>query len=366
MNKCTVVLYIHYYCTQLYIYIFYIQRLGRCADNMCPNCMCMLMMLWLCGSIVIRSSQVEASIASDRAMLNGYMNTLRSSMEYIVRQSSNLNGSGIGINRIDFGEAHMIYKIERSLLALLQRGDDAVIHQLRHGYQCTAHDQLQQLALSKRITTNLCSEIEWYKLAAVGAPHIKVIVDVGSNKAFLSALFLSLWGKGAAKISPESVYSIASRKGFVADTQRGQGGKVGHCRYGSNLGMGLTCASVYRDNVTMKCTEPRKDGDEMILYSFDGSSGVARLTNTVIKELHKAELIRQGQRNINATSVHGMTMVGDKVWWEHRHEAVGSGVYQANFTLASLKPGDMGKGVDTLIDSGFEGKALFHNTARNA
>lgn len=281
--------------------------------------------------------------------LTEYVDKLRSSLQYMVDYSAESTPRLLSPTRIAPGEAHIVFKLHRSLKDLLQHSSPTEVRRLMtDGYQCSLTSREQQEILLKKISMGLCSEIEWYKLAALAAPQVRIIADVGSNKGLLSALFMSLWGGGDAKgITPMRVYDIAAQHGLVAPSH-GRGGKgSGFCKYGSNQGTPLHCAKQNRDNVALTCRH-RADKGDLELFSFDGASEIAALTHDVQSTL-------AGRRNSS-----GPSNVAQGVWWRHYHAAVGSSSYVANFTLPTAKAGNDGS--EDAHSKGFEGVCTCERT----
>ena len=300
----------------------------------------MLHVLWMgCLAVFVLVSALPADAVpgtaagpapeNRRHALAEYVDKLQASLEYMVEYSAQRDNSILSANRIAPGEAHIVFKIHRALKALLQQSSPSEITGLMaNGYQCSAHGREQQDLLRNRISMGLCSEIEWYKVAALAAPHLRTIVDVGSNKGLMSALFISLWGGGdAIGITPRRVYDIAAEHGFVMPSEDGVRASSGFCKYGNNLGTPLLCSKANRDPVALTCHRRGSKGD-LHLYSFDGASEIAALTRSV-------------QATLSGGPVDSPAVkVGQGVYWEHHHTAIGSETYVANFTLPSTNAGN--------------------------
>jgi hypothetical protein len=326
--------------------------------------------------------------------------------------------------RIAVGEAHIVHKLYASLRALLgssgtstsstststsststsstsstSSSDSSDLHALiSNGYQCTPHEQTQQRLLSRRVAFSLCSEIEWYKLAALSAPHMTTIVDVGSNKGLLSALFLSLWGGGGGgAVSPRTVYDIEAATGHVKTVvgegagagpgpgkkARVEGRLAGYCQYGENEGTPLLPPDKLQRLMNGQGQGPGQGQGQghsqgqghgqgrggVTVYSFDGSSAVARMTDEVISQLASREYARAHTSTSNTntnpnTKVNANTNdntnpnangnakgneVGPSLRWVHTHAALSSLPGQANFTTHTAA--EAGRG-----NNGYEGK----------
>jgi hypothetical protein len=135
---------------------------------------------------------------------------------------------------------------------------------------------------------DICSEIEWYKLAHLATPGLRTILDIGSNKGYLAALFMSLWGGGGYDVSPLSTFDYYEEK----ETWKKYGGKnpAGFCRDGLNEGYPLYCNDNHRKS-NGHCTEKNAG---INIRSFDGSSALKEAVSEMI--LHTGnEEIRKGE-----------------------------------------------------------------------
>jgi len=122
------------------------------------------------------------------------------------------------------------------------------------GYQCSATERLQQEAIAKTIERDICSEIEWYKgalsvlcgeallapnshshfplffrdivpggsVVQLAWPEADTFIDIGANKGYLGALFLSLWGGGGLGVTPARLYETTTKLKTWAGSKVGQ------------------------------------------------------------------------------------------------------------------------------------------------
>lgn len=120
---------------------------------------------------------------------------------------------------------------------------------------------------------DICSEIEWYKVAQLSHPHARTFIDVGANKGYLAALFISLWGGGKSGINPLSVYEHAT----ATNIWEGSRNPTGFCKDGMNMGIALYCPTS-RDNEGV-CEDYSED---VVVYSIDGSGILTNTMNNLI------------------------------------------------------------------------------------
>jgi hypothetical protein len=210
-------------------------------------------------------------------------------------------------NRIATAEIHIVHKVAQ-FVQYLQRLEEAgagagagagsltrgvfgyssALELAEKGYKCTPLEALQQEAIKRTIKMDICSEVEWYKLLHLSIPDVSNFVDVGSNKGYLSSLFLSLWGGGNLGVTPISIYETArSRKTWVASRNPG-----GYCRDGFNYGIPFTCGSAQRDPVTGSCKLDRSA--EVEIASIEGSSYLVGAMNTMIGSAYAHPRVRSG------------------------------------------------------------------------
>ena len=163
-----------------------------------------------------------------------------------------------------------------------------------------------------------------YKVAQLGFPTARNIVDVGANKGYLGSLFLSLWGGGDYGVSPAKLFELTTADGTWAGSKNPAGEchfhecsmiidsccialrytltlsysvclsvcpslsspssftvhsllfNIGYCKDGFNRGIPLTCAT--RDKQTGACSTH----NPIHIYSFDGSSFLTNTMNQLI------------------------------------------------------------------------------------
>lgn len=73
---------------------------------------------------------------------------------------------------------------------------------------------------------DICSEVEWYKLAHLAWPSATHIIDVGANKGYLGSLFLALWGGNGLGLSPAVIFDHATR----LNTWKNSRNPAGYCK----------------------------------------------------------------------------------------------------------------------------------------
>lgn len=205
--------------------------------------------------------------------------------------------SSISWTRLSNAEVHLLYKIEEYLEFYLSPANMERFNSLlAGGFECDAVQQEQQTIISKVIAMDICSEVEWYKLAHFTYPNAKTMFDVGGNKGYLGSLFLSLWGGGGHGVSPAALLQKTAREG----TWEGSRNPAGYCKDGFNHGVPYYCPSDKRQS-NAQCVENR----DITVTSFDGSGYISKTLNNLIKTFEGAS---QEVRNGSA--------------WKYLHHAV--------------------------------------------
>jgi FkbM family methyltransferase len=257
---------------------------------------------------------------------------------------------------ISNSEVHILNKLVTYLKVIANINDKDsyrhIIDLARKGHQCTPIQALQQAQISRFISMDICSEIEWYKVAQLAWPEATNFIDIGANKGYLGALFVSLWGGGDIGISPIEIYNIAKRLN-VWSTSRNQGG---YCQDGYNYGVSLTCPSsgdtkdsntrvggdgnvdnkidldVIRDKQTGQC---KVANSAIRITSIDGSSYLAQTLNNIIR--HEIPI-----------NNHNIKLVNGELW-QYLNYAVSDEVGVAKFTKQDKdhNPGFEGGGMVT-------------------
>ena len=161
---------------------------------------------------------------------------------------------------------------------------------LTHGHQCTP----EQARIQKSIIQfnpdllDICSEIEWYKLTHLAWPQASTIMDVGSNKGYLGALFLGLWGGGGLEVSPRAIYDVAVKDNLFEGAMRIQG----YCEDGLDYAIPLFCASHSRNASTGICNE---ENLSVCVHSVEGNTLLAKTIQNVIAYNMTHESVRSGK-----------------------------------------------------------------------
>lgn len=170
---------------------------------------------------------------------------------------------------------------------------EAGVHHFRnlltHGHQCTPEQtKIQESILSHEDVLDICSEVEWYKLAHLAWPQATTIIDVGANRGYLGALFLGLWGGGGLKVAPRSIYDVALIDDLFTGTMQVQG----YCEDGYDYAIPLFCSNHSRDVKTGICNE---ENLSISIHSVDGNSILAKTIQSVIAHNMTNESVRSGK-----------------------------------------------------------------------
>ena len=175
-------------------------------------------------------------------------------------------------------DIHIGHKLATSLRHYLQSeaGQKKLIQIMSTGYQCSPIQAAQQELISKFISMDICSEVEWYKLVQLAMPEAQTFFDVGANKGYLGTLFLTLWGGGQLNASPAELFSITKKIG----SWKGSRNPAGYCRDGLNYAIHMHCP----DNINRIERNGKCDfyNPNVKVYSFDGSSYLMRTLNDII------------------------------------------------------------------------------------
>ena len=175
------------------------------------------------------------------------------------------------------GEIHILYKLNRYLQHFVEdyRTPEMMKLRLHAGMQCSEDDASHQEAVMKTVSMDICSEIEWYKVAQLGLPSARTFIDIGANKGYLASLFISLWGGGGVDISPKKVFDYATE----LNLWKGSRNPAGFCKDGHNHGIALYCSS--KRSKKGVCMDKNMD---IKVFSIDGSSTITEQMNGLISK----------------------------------------------------------------------------------
>ena len=197
-----------------------------------------------------------------------------------------LNWAASSTEHIDWsligkGEIHILYKLKRYLQHIVEdyRTPEMMKLRLHEGMQCSEDHASHQEEVMKTVSMDICSEIEWYKVAQLALPSARTFMDIGANKGYLASLFISLWGGGGIGISPKKVFNYATELNLWVGSRN----PAGFCKDGNNHGIALHCSSKRANNGV--CMDKNMD---IKVFSIDGSSTITEQMNRLIhkKILH--------------------------------------------------------------------------------
>ena len=280
---------------------------------------------------------VKFSEADVRAEALDLLSKVKETLEWAVSRTASAGGykkptSPISWTKLSVAETHILVKVRRYLEYIT---DTSKVNKtefqrlVTEGHTCSSVQKQQQQQIMQEISMDICSEIEWYKLAQLTKPSARTVIDVGGNKGYLASLFLSLWGGGGYGVSPSYVYTTAQ----ATSMWEGSRNPAGYCRDGFNEGYPLYCPSAYREN-SGKCTV-RNEG--FTVRSFDGSSYLAGAINDMLNKTTDVQ--------VKAGTV-----------WMYHHRAVSDTEGTARFTKQS-------KDIKVQQGPGFEGGKLRPDSA---
>lgn len=146
----------------------------------------------------------------------------------------------------------------------------------KYGYQCSISDMVRQEIISKFISMDICSEVEWYKFLHFAWPEASTFMDVGANKGYLGSLFLTLWGGSGLQSSPAQLYEVATKM----EAWKTSRNPKGYCKDGDHYGVSMFCPSgIKRDEKTGHCGAFNPNTR---VFSLDGSSYLAQTLTSII------------------------------------------------------------------------------------
>lgn len=146
----------------------------------------------------------------------------------------------------------------------------------KYGYQCSASDMIRQEIISKFISMDICSEVEWYKFLHLAWPEASTFMDVGANKGYLGSLFLTLWGGSGLQASPAQLYEVATKM----EAWKTSRNPKGYCKDGDHYGVSMFCPTgMKRDDKTGHCSAFNPDTR---VFSLDGSSYLTQTLTSII------------------------------------------------------------------------------------
>ena len=191
---------------------------------------------------------------------------------------------------VAYNEVHILHKLTASLKRMLKdptaESKQKLLDYVQKGHQCTTVQAAQQEVISKFISMDICSEVEWYKVVQLAWPEARHFIDVGANKGYLGSLFVALWGGNGLELAPADVFSAATRLQSWKDSRN----PAGYCKDGFSKGIPLTCTAANRDKRTGKCHVANTD---LRVTSIDGSSYLAETLNHIIR--HETPIRRQNE-----------------------------------------------------------------------
>ena len=158
---------------------------------------------------------------------------------------------------------------------------------------------------------SICSELLYYKIIQLVWPQATNFIDVGCNRGFLSAAFLTLWGGNRLGLSPLDLNRALNSppQAFVSPTPHGV------CRTGLNRAYPLHCPGNTTQQQNGRCNRAKTD---IRVVSFDGSS------NTVEK------VVGVINRHFSRRSGHAYDIPS---MWQYFHRAVADTKGTAMFSI---------------------------------
>jgi hypothetical protein len=211
-------------------------------------------------------------------------------------------------------------------------------------YQCSTKEKAFQHEYSDIIFSSICDSHTPWKMAQMTMPDASVFIDVGCNRAYVTALIFALWSPGE-NFSPmalkEAMASDLAKKithnGFNDDTVCADGRKPAHP---------YICPGRIMDQTNPKCSYRRP----IQVFGFDGQLSHVQEQRTTIYS-HFPNL------NPNATQGSGKDMQSSvKSSFEYIHAAMTDNVDSADekgyFKLATDEGGSLVRAVNGTVPEG--------------
>jgi hypothetical protein len=176
-----------------------------------------------------------------------------------------------GVSEVDVNGTRVLLRRLLDLRAEFNLGAVVLGDRLRMGQRCSAAQTRRQQAYLRRERPLPCAEMEAYKLAHLAWPEASVFVDVGSDRGYHGALFMSLWAGGGYGVSPKALSDLY-KEGQGRGRGKGQGLKESYCKPGRNRGYPLVCRQGDRE-ADGRCNEKHPG---FRLFSIDPNSEQVR------------------------------------------------------------------------------------------
>ena len=122
---------------------------------------------------------------------------------------------------------------------------------------------------------SICSELLYFKIIQLVWPEATNFIDIGSNKGFLSATFLSLWGGNGLGITPLAL----ARALYTPPQTFVSPAPFGVCRTGLNRGYPLHCPDKSSRQMNGYCAFAKED---IRVVSIDGSRKVVTNMSDIV------------------------------------------------------------------------------------
>lgn len=157
--------------------------------------------------------------------------------------SLNVVESPLRYDRISNADAHILHKIRKYLRYFLKEASSSedsmanLLNLAENGFQCSQTNKADQETISLTVKMDICSEIEWYKVIQLAEPNLSSFIDIGANKGYLGALFLSLWGGNDHQVNPLSLFELSKTMNLWSGSKN----PAGYCKDGTNAGIPLYC-----------------------------------------------------------------------------------------------------------------------------
>ncbi len=236
-----------------------------------------------------KSRGTDVSVAQARKEARELLKKAKATLKWLSGQIVDKSSDcPISWTRLSNAEVHILNKIEEYLeFYLSSENEERFDTLLTKGLTCDAVQQEQQTIISKVIAMDICSEVEWYKLAQFTYPDAKTMLDVGGNKGYLGSLFLALWGGGGHGLTPAGLLQKTANE----NTWVGSRNPAGYCKDGYNHGVPYYCPPEHRQP-NGQCMNKR---DGVTVTSFDGSGYLVKTLNKLITTFEGAsEEVRRG------------------------------------------------------------------------
>lgn len=139
-----------------------------------------------------KNNNIDNKVEKTLNDVEKFVKKIDSTLEWISEHAD--QPSFIRWDLLAVSEIHILYKLSKYLKRMINNKNYnnkvRFVNEIYNGYKCTAMQATQQKAISKYISMDICSEVEWYKLLQITTPDMRDFIDVGANKGYLGEIYV--------------------------------------------------------------------------------------------------------------------------------------------------------------------------------